>query len=343
MPLGGLFGRTLIKTRPLPRPVRYAATAGIVGVAFAIRGILEPFMPNGWPFILSFLAILISSGMFDGGCGILATALCAVLAATLYMPPVAAFGVEHWVALGMFAFVGTATALVLETLHHNLETLAAAERHRRLLLHEYRHRSRNDLQSLVALLLLRARSAPSAEAKAALKEAADHARALARVHSRLQEVAPDATGQAVIDTRAFVAGLVEDLDKGAAGDGLRPVAVVAHAEAHPLPSERAVQLGLVINEVVTNALKYAFPADRPGLVAVRFWRDGADYILEIRDDGVGMAAPSAAQGSGLGTRLLRALASQLRGNFIREPAPGGGTLCTLRFPAGAPDILHGRR
>jgi two-component sensor histidine kinase len=111
-----------------------------------------------------------------------------------------------------------------------------------------------------------------------------------------------------------------------------------------------VQLGLVLNETVTNALKYAFPDDRPGMVHVRFFREGADFVLVEADNGVGLPAEGDMDGrradsdvlprsTGLGTRLLQALAAQLRGSFVRGPGPGGvGTVAELRFPVDAPTM-----
>jgi two-component sensor histidine kinase len=129
------------------------------------------------------------------------------------------------------------------------------------------------------------------------------------------------------------------------------VALVAEAEAHPLDSERAVQLGLTLNEAVTNALKYAFPEERAGTVRVRFAREGGEFVLTVADDGIGLpregevaggAVPPrrlASSGGGLGTRLLGALAAQLRGSFKRLPGEGGvGTVAELRFPVQAPGL-----
>lgn len=113
---------------------------------------------------------------------------------------------------------------------------------------------------------------------------------------------------------------------------MRPVALVTEAEAHTLDTERAVQLGLVLNEAVANALKYAFPEDRAGTVRVRFAREADEFVLTVADDGIGLPAegellgtPPATlpHGSGMGTRLLHALAAQLRGTFSRHPAECG--------------------
>jgi two-component sensor histidine kinase len=130
------------------------------------------------------------------------------------------------------------------------------------------------------------------------------------------------------------------------GEGLRPLALSVEAEAHTLDTERAVQLGLVLNEAVANALKYAFPEDRPGTVRVRFAREEEEFVLTVADDGIGLPTEGelsgallapAPYGSGLGTRLLRALAAQLRGSFSRHPGEGQrGTVAGLRFRAAPP-------
>ena len=224
--------------------------------------------------------------------------------------------------------------------------MAASERSRGLLLHEFRHRTRNDLASLAALLLLRARKSPSEAARDGLREAADYAIVLVRVHTRLAPAPGMDQDATTVDTRAFIGGLCADLERVLAGDGLRPVALVIEAEAHPLDTARGVQLGLVLNEAITNSLKYGFPDDRPGTVRVRFCREGTNFVLSVVDDGVGLTededlASAPRQGTGLGTRLLRALAAQLRGAFTRHPADeGSGTVSELRFPVETPGLHH---
>jgi two-component sensor histidine kinase len=338
----------------------------MVGAAFVARYSLNGVVgETGLPFLFFFPAIIGSAALFANGAGYLATAT-SLLGSAYFLPPVGSFTVltgQAAISLSLYAFHGCITACVVETMHNALrgQRMALAERERAeadrlVLLDEFRHRSRNDLQSLVGLLLLRARRA-TPEAGEALREAAGHALALARVHSRLAtaSAAPGAQA-AVVDTRAFILGLCSDMAAGAAGNGLRPVAIIAEAEAYPLSTERAVQLGLVLNETVTNALKYAFPLDRPGRVLVTFGREGDDFVLHVADDGIGLREPGSVCGAaticdaaggcelaqpakpeGLGTRLLRALAAQLRGTFTRGRGEGGrGTCCMLRFPAVEP-------
>ncbi len=357
MPITAHLVSAFQRMRTLTTPLCYAATTAIVLGIFLVRHVTLPSPQHDYPLGDLLLAVLLCGTMFDRGAGYLAVAISVVLAAVFQLQPLGVETVPGWHSIQMlvlFAIVGVTMTLIIEALHSviwRLEEanagLARSERARTLLLHEFRHRTRNDLNSLIGLLLLRARMAPSEAAREALREAAGHALALARVQARLTpDLELDGEAGAWVDTRDLVTGLCSDMETALAGEGLRPVALIAEAESHRLDAERAVPFGLVLNETVTNALKYAFPEDRAGTVLVRFRQDGAHFVLTVSDDGVGLpaeaelaGAPPAlvAQGSGLGTRLLRALATQLRGSFTRRAGEGGsGTTAELRFPAQPP-------
>ena len=110
---------------------------------------------------------------------------------------------------------------------------------------------------------------------------------------------------------------------------MRPISVEVSAESHRLSLNRAVPLGLIINELLTNALKYAFPGDREGRIRIVFERKDEDFHLCVCDNGVGF--PEGARAEGLGTRLVRALSAQLGGR-LRIESRASGTECTLVFP-----------
>ena len=343
----------LQRTRALPGPVRYTATVGLVMLVFAARYGFDQGSQGTYPFDHFLPVVLICAALFDSGAGLLATGLSAVLVSWFYLPPAGSLALgshREWIALGLFILVGVMMTIVVEALHRTIarlqqahDDLVLSEHARGVLLREFRHRTRNDLGSLVALLMLRARIAPSAAAREALREAADHALALARVHARLEPDEKLTHSITAVDTRDFVTGLCADIEAAQFGDGLRPIRLVAEVESHLLPADRAVPLGLVLNETVTNALKYAFPENRAGIVHVRFTRETENYVLTVSDDGIGLPpegeiepAPTstALRGTGLGTRLLCALAAQLRGGFARHPGEAGrGTVAELRFAA----------
>jgi two-component sensor histidine kinase len=143
-----------------------------------------------------------------------------------------------------------------------------------------------------------------------------------------------AQGEAVVHSKAFITDLCDDLRSAFAE--LRPIRLRVEVEDHQLPQEQAVPVGLIINELVTNALKYAFPDGRSGTVRVSFICQQQTFCLSVEDDGIGTDAEAKPKGSGLGQRLLRSMAIQLGGSMEIGPRPGtlsAGTIGVVRFPA----------
>ena len=129
----------------------------------------------------------------------------------------------------------------------------------------------------------------------------------------------------------FIQGLCDDLRTALIG--LRPISMQVAVEHHVLSQDRAVAVGLILNELLTNALKYAFPENRHGHVRVSFERVGDEFVLRVSDNGVGIAPERSAQGSGLGQRLVRSMAGQIGGMLEMKPDEGDpGTVATVHFP-----------
>ena len=98
-----------------------------------------------------------------------------------------------------------------------------------------------------------------------------------------------------------------------------------------LPIDTAVPCGLIINELASNSLKYAFPADTQGAVNITFRHDDAHYVLRVSDTGVGLPADfEPEKGKSLGMKLVRMLAGQLGGEL--KYSNGVGTTFEIRFP-----------
>lgn len=258
-------------------------------------------------------------------------------AGTWALAPGAVFDAFLWFALAKLAVVliaapqGTVTRL--------LEAVQRSDREgerQKLLLNEMSHRISNDLSSLVSVLHLQASADP--EAADGLNLAAERVLMLGRVHRRLSY---GGSPSASVNSRLFLDGLMTDLR--ASLDGLRPVTLTLSAEEHPLPLTRAGDLGLVVNELVTNALKHAFPGERDGVVRVSFRREDAVYKLTVSDNGVGVGSgpQQPGSGTGLGSRLLRALAAQLGGRLDVMSGDVGGTVATLQFPVPSPQPGEG--
>ncbi len=98
-----------------------------------------------------------------------------------------------------------------------------------------------------------------------------------------------------------------------------------------LPSDKVMALGLAVNELVSNAMKYAFPADHKGIIDISFRTEGQAHVLRIRDNGRGLPENfNFKSGDGLGMRVLNSLTQQLRGTFSYANDPGASF--ELRFP-----------
>jgi|RhiMethySRZTD1v2_1073278.scaffolds.fasta_scaffold15273_7 two-component sensor histidine kinase len=328
-----LFKYTFL-TRAWPTWIRYAATVAIVVGTLAVRLALEAWFP-GSPFLLFFLAIILCSALFDHGAGMFSVVLSAALAKWFLIEPTGSLNVlrsEDIVGISVFIAIGLISAAVLEALHRVArdladanEMLVASEGEKDLLLQEASHRFKNELTMLSTMLRLQQRSMQDGAASSALGVTADRVLVLGRLHERLQR----SDTSAVVDTHEFISALCDDLRTAIE---LRPIALEVHAESHLISQERAVPVGLIINELLTNALKYAFPDQRAGRVKVMFEREAQAYCLSVSDDGVGMVAGNEAA-SGLGQRLVRAMASQLRGSLEIGPGPNAsGTCATVRFP-----------
>ena len=134
--------------------------------------------------------------------------------------------------------------------------------------------------------------------------AADRVQAIARVHRQLALRGTNV----VVDSKAYISELCGDLRLSRLST--RPIAIECQAESHSLGIEKAIPLGLIVNESVTNAVKHAFAEDSHGAIVVSFKRLGDVYRLAVTDNGTG-GSSSVQRGSGMGTRLMRLLAGQL--------------------------------
>jgi PAS domain S-box-containing protein len=215
----------------------------------------------------------------------------------------------------------------------NEEALRRALGEKNILLKELFHRVKNNLQLIISLFNLQARALPAGAARQAIDDAVSRVRAMALVHERLYQ----SRTLSSIELHSYIAELCEQL-AGAASAAQRGIAV--RVEAAPLECglDVAVPLGLVLNELLTNALKHAYPGERRGEVQVRLALDAGRVRLSVRDDGVGLPADlDRTTPRALGLRLVSTLSESLRAQFTLEN--NGGAYASLVFPipvTGAP-------
>lgn len=218
------------------------------------------------------------------------------------------------IALGIFVVVGFTMAGTTEALRKTVEQLSRAEQGKSLLLDELAHRTKNDLAIIGSAITLQARASENDDVREALEAANARVQVVAAAQSRLR--ASQAGSE--IELNGYVQALCSGL-----GDmlrGIRPIAVRVHCPELCIPESTAVTVGLIVNELVTNSLKYAFPTDRGGIIDVNVTsRNAGGLAISVRDNGAG--CPNDA--SGMGTRLVRLLAKQRGGQFDRTSSEAG--------------------
>src|SRR5450756_506104 len=145
---------------------------------------------------------------------------------------------------------------------------AAAHERIAVLLQELGHRIKNSLQIIVSMVSLEARNQKSGEGKAALERVSHRIAALGRLYSMLGETNSVEEVNAAIYLEVLCRDLIESVQK----ENGTSIALKTDIESEPLPVDRAIPLGLIVNELVTNAVKYAFPSETRGTLAVTLKR-----------------------------------------------------------------------
>ena len=205
------------------------------------------------------------------------------------------------------------------------EQLRASNARLEALLREVNHRVANSLQLVTAMVRLQAGALTDPQARQALNDTERRIDAIAQVHRRLYAT-DDVEG---VDMKDYLQALIDELGEAWASDDPRR-ALHLDAESIRLPADRAVSLGVIVTELVSNAFKYAYPPTTPGDVRVSLTRtDPEAFLLAVEDDGVGMEPVPRIQGSGLGSRLIRAMAQSLKGS-VEYDSSGGGVRASLR-------------
>lgn len=207
--------------------------------------------------------------------------------------------------------------------HAARDRYAALAAEREVLLREVNHRVGNSLQIIASLLHLQANSSTQDDVKEALTNAMGRVAAVAQVHRRLY-TSHDLKN---VLLNQYLDALLEDLRRSA--DGNRMSRLTLRATPVEIDPDRAVAIGIIVNELVMNAVKYAYPSGA-GPIHVALDAQGDDLVLSIADDGVGLSARTDPRSTGMGQHIVTAMASKLEASVERDPAHAG-TRIVLRF------------
>jgi len=200
--------------------------------------------------------------------------------------------------------------------HASRDRYAALAAEREVLLREVNHRVGNSLQIIASLLHLQANSAAQDDVKAALTNAMGRVAAVAQVHRRLY-TSHDLKS---VLLNQYLDALLEDLRRSAEGNKMSRLTL--KADPIEIDPDRAVAIGIIVNELVMNAVKYAYP-DCAGPIHVELGAKGEDLVLSISDNGVGLNGKSDPRSTGMGQRIVTAMASKLEATVERDPNHAG--------------------
>lgn len=194
-----------------------------------------------------------------------------------------------------------------------------------VLLKEIHHRVKNSFQIVSSLLYLQSENIQDKEAQLAIKEAQNRVRSMVLIHQKLYN-----KDQLVgINTKEYFEDLTRDIFESHQFKN-KPIKYATDIKPMILDIETITPIGLILNELITNVLKHAFPeADDTSQMNLRFDRKGENLVLELEDNGQGM--PKEVAESSFGIKLMKALSKKLKANLTFTPSAESGTLASLEI------------
>jgi two-component sensor histidine kinase len=326
---------TLLRaTRSTPLWLRAVISACALASAYLFQIPIKVEVP-GEPFLLFFVIVLVCTLAFGQRVGFFAAILSSVLSLPFFDPGNSLYVARavdlekvelYLVFSASIVPVAGAFGDALLSAYAQSEASARREREKSLLLSELSHRVANNFSVISAFMRQKAIGTSDPNAKASIDQAITQLSVMARIHGRLS-----VAGQSCIDIRSFLEGLCEDISNSAGGCTW-PVKCLA--ASYPVHASDAVPLGLIVNELITNAQKYAFPAGGTGTIEVTLEKTVEGLRLTVSDNGFGVQ--DKVHGSGLGHRLVRALVHQLGGS-VQFKSSALGTSVVVEFD---PDRRH---
>jgi two-component sensor histidine kinase len=334
------FGELDLPDRLAPLVPRWVTSVavGLLATACAavIRFGLDTLVPGAAVFPLVFPAAMVAT-LFARWLAGATTSTVSILFAWYYLYPVK----NSWrfetsaaaITVGYVAVAAALTVFLAEMFRRSVHR-ATQERDRQiadreLYLEEFDHRVKNNFALVASLLEIQRRRAGEGETAQALGSALSRVESIARAHRHLYRGSgtPDS-----VDMAAYLGELC-----GALSDALflrGAITLDCSSDHAALPRDRAVSIGLIVNELVTNAAKHAFPDRDTGTITVRFAAAEPGWVLTVADDGAGMSAETRTRGreGGLGQRLIDGFARQARGTLHTDSTPRGTTVTVQLEP-----------
>jgi two-component system, sensor histidine kinase PdtaS len=320
-------------TQNWPLPIRLAATGAAVAATCLFQLPTERHVP-GEPFLLFLLVVIASALAFGAGIGFVSVGLTTLLS-ILFFEPNGSFALWYaadLIKIELYAVLASCCVIVFARFgnmfiaaRQDADSLKRLNETKSILLRELAHAVANNFASVAALISVRSKTIGDVRAKAVLEEAVEQIRMMGQIHNRLRAGDRDVT----LDSRAFLENLCDALKASLARGG--QISIQCEADDLPLSTHQAISVGLIVNELVTNAIKHAFPDDRRGSIRVFFEaRKDNQLQLRVQDDGVGFANHPHSK-RGLGQELVKGLSCELDGDLGIHTSQEGSSFC-LRIP-----------
>ena len=211
--------------------------------------------------------------------------------------------------------------------------LSQALRDKEVLLMEVHHRVKNNLQVVTSLLAMQARTMADPALTEAFNAGLNRIFTMARVHELLYQSEHAGT----LDLGRYLEGLAEDLGRFHQNDGFVPEVAVRMGQPLQLGLDKITPLALIVNEVLTNALRHGFKERSHGRIDIDVRVEGGAVDghwarLEVADDGNGLTGDWGQRPKSIGLKLVELMARQIGGSFEIAPRPEGGTKVVVRWP-----------
>lgn len=299
-----------------PLLVEIVVGLAMAGLAVAARVPLDPLLGGRAPYVFIFVAIVVATLLAGWRSGLVALVGGQALTWFIVIEPHWNLAVADSARAAGFAVGSVSELLVLlvVAIYQRAADSAAVEREQRMhllyqALREIDHRTKNNYQTVLAMIRLQARGVSDEKAREALERTAERIEALALVSQQLAYRSEDLRTIRLDD---HLRELCSQVQRGLSRDG---VLVECEAEQIAAPASKAIGISIIVNELITNSLKHAFRERDNGAIQVKSWLRDSGLELVVQDNGTGLGtanpAPRRETERGLGSKLIESFVRQL--------------------------------
>jgi two-component sensor histidine kinase len=300
-------------------------------VMVALRMPLRGFAGDRAPYAFMFIGIALATVLAGWRSGLIALCIGQALVLFLIIEPTWSWALPEPAVRGgmVLATLSELGIILVLALYQREVDKGMREREQRLALlddalREIEHRTRNNYQTVLAMVQLQSRRAPDENVRTALHQVADRIQAVAEA---AQQLAVHSKGLDAVRLDEHLCGLVSQIERGLSRDGIDVDCDVDEVTAS---ADAATSISIIVNELVTNALKHAFNGESPGHVWVK-GKAGSAFELIVADDGRGIKRSPRDGHGGLGSKLIESFARQL-GAAHEVTSSEAGTTHRLLIP-----------